>query len=1046
MLSKFFIDRPIFAGVLSIVIIVAGLLTLRNLPVSQYPEIAPPTINVIASYPGASATVLSNTVAQLIEEQINGIPDMLYMSSTCSDDGQYSLTITFDVGTDIDTALVKVQNRVGQAEALLPEEVQRQGLVTKEQSTNILLFTALTSDQPEYDALYLGNYALLRIRDELMRISGVGDVQVFGASQYAMRVWLDPNQLDARGLATSDVVNAIRDQNVQVAAGSIGQAPNPSNQDFQLSLNVKGRLEEVEQFENIVIRSEPGGRDLHLGDVARVELGSSSYDVSAQMDGKHCAAIGVFLQPGANALDVGEKVRNRMASLSHDFPDGVSYKIPFDTTTFVQTSIHELVETLFIAIVLVILIILLFLRDWRATLIPAATIPVSLIGTFAVMASLGVSINMLSLFGLVLAIGVVVDDAIVVVENTVRLMDEEGLGRRDAAIKAMEQVTSPVIATSLVLMVVFVPTAFLGGITGELYRQFALTIATATMFSMINALTLSPALSALLLRPTKRGDSEGLFARIWHKLYGGGERFYLGTVRAMIRFSLASMLFFAVIASGSFWAINKLPGGFVPNEDLGWAIMGIQLPDAASQDRMLKVVDMVNERMAKIDGIESWVAVPGFSLLDNSTASNAATVWIVFDDWKDRKTPDKTGPALVGQVTQAISDIQEAMIFAITPPPIFGLGNSGGFQMQIKSKTGNVAELEQMSWAVAMAANQSGKLSNVFTTIRSGVPQLKVEVDRGHARMVQANLPDIYQTLQTQFGSAYVNNFNKFGRTYQVRVMADSPYRSSPEDIRRLKVRNANGEMIALDTLVEVHESVGPKLIPRYNQYASAAIMGETLPGFSSGEGLSLMEKLADSTLPKDMTYEWTGMSYQEKANQGNTLIFALAVLLVYLVLCAQYESWTLPITVILAVPLSLLGTAAAVWARNFDVNVYTQIGIILLIALACKTAILISEFAKAERDNGVPIREAAQEAARLRFRPILMTALTFVLGVFPLVIASGAGAGSRQALGTAVCFGMVSATVLLVAFVPVFFVVIQGGSESAINTMRRWRGKPPVY
>ncbi len=1045
MLSKFFIDRPIFAGVLSIVIIVAGLLTLRGLPVAQYPEIAPPTINVLATYPGASASVLSNTVAQLIEEQINGIEDMLYMSSTCSDNGQYSLTITFDVGTDIDTALVKVQNRVGQAEALLPEEVQRQGLVTKEQSTNILLFTALTSDKVEYDALYLGNYALLRIRDELMRIPGIGDVQVFGAAQYAMRVWLDPNKLDARGLTTNEVIDAIRDQNVQVAAGQIGQAPAPAKQNFQLSLNVKGRLDEVEEFENIVIRSLPGGRNLRLKDVARIELGSSSYDLSAQMDGKQCAAIGVFLQSGANALETGDKVRARMAELSHDFPAGVAYKIPFDTTTFVETSIHELVETLFIAVVLVILIILLFLRDWRATLIPAATIPVSLIGTFAVMASLGVSINMLSLFGLVLAIGVVVDDAIVVVENVVRIMDEEGLPRKEASIKAMEQVTSPVIATSLVLMVVFVPTAFLGGITGELYRQFALTIATATMFSMINALTLSPALSALLLRPTKRGGSEGWFARLWFRFYGGGERFYLGTVRAMIRHRMVSMLLFGLIAGASFWAINRLPGGFVPNEDLGWAIMAIQLPDAASQDRMLEVVDLVNERMAKIEGIESYVAIPGFSLLDNSTASNAATVWIVFDDWKDRKGPDMTGPALVGKIGAAISDIQEAMIFAITPPPIFGLGNSGGFQMQIKSKSGDIAELEQMSWAVAMAANQSGKLSNVFTTIRSGVPQLNVEVDREHAQMVDTRLPDIYQTLQTHFGSVYVNNINKFGRTYQVRVMADSPYRASPDDIRRLKVRNGQGEMVALDSLLEIEETVGPQLIPRYNQYASSAIMGETLPGFSSGEGLELMERIADETLPKHMTYEWTGMSYQEKSNQGNTLIFALAVLLVYLVLCAQYESWTLPITVILAVPLSLLGTAAGVWAQNFDVNVYTQIGIILLIALACKTAILISEFAKAERDAGVNLRDAAQEAARLRFRPILMTALTFVLGVFPLVIASGAGAASRQALGTAVCFGMISATVLLVVFVPVFFVVVQGGSEWVTNAARRWRGKPPI-
>ena len=1030
MFSRFFINRPIFAAVVSIVIIIAGLVTLQSLPVAQYPEISPPTISVSTNYPGANAQVLSDTVAQPLEEQVNGVEGMLYMSSTCSNNGDYSLTVTFEVGTDLDMAQVLVQNRVSQATALLPQAVQRMGVTTAKQSTNILLFVSLTSPNNQFDSLYLSNYASLRIKDELSRIEGVGSVSIYGSSDYSMRIWLDPNKLKSRGLTTTDVLNAINEQNVQVAAGQIGQPPAPQEQDFQYAINVKGRLADAAQFEQIIVKTLPGGAMVRLKDVARVELGAKSYNMSSQANGVPTAAIGIFQQPGANALNVAKKVKSTLKELQKSFPQGLTYEIPFDTTEFVNASIDEVVETLFIAILLVFIVILVFLQDWRATLIPAATIPVSLIGTFAVMAGLGVSINMLSLFGIVLVIGIVVDDAIVVVENATRNMDDMGLNPHDATIRAMNEVTGPIIATTLVLLAVFIPTAFMGGITGTLYSQFSLTIATATVFSALNALTLSPALCAILLRPTS--SHHNVFARAFNWFFDKAQNGYQRTIAVIVRRGILVMILFAAISGAAFWGFEQLPTGFVPTEDQGYALMSIQLPDAASQKRTLEVVETLNQRLKKLEGVRSWVSVPGYSLLDGAVTSNAATIWVVFDSWDERLPKGLDLKAMIGRLWKISADIQEASIFSFSPPAISGLGQAGGFEMKIQDK-GDVGltALEQMTQEIARDANAQSTLSNVYTTFRANTPQLFTDVDRTQTKSLGIPLSDVFDTLKANLGSSYVNDFNVFGRSYQVRVQADAKFRAQVEDIKKLEVRNNNGDMIPLGSVVSVHKTLGPQLITRYNLYPTATLNGQGAAGVSSGQAMALMEGVAEAKLPASMGYAWSGMSYQEKiASASTALIFGLAIIFVYLVLCAQYESWSLPLVIILAVPLALLGTVIAVFMRGMDVNVYTQIGIVLLIALACKTAILIAEFAKEGRDAGQGIMEAAMEASKLRFRPILMTAFAFILGVFPLVIATGAGAASRQALGTAVFAGMISATFLMIFFVPVFYVVIQGMSE----------------
>lgn len=1026
MFSRFFIQRPIFAAMISIVIVMAGMLTLRTLPVAQYPEIAPPSVQVRTVYPGANASILASTVAQPIEEQVNGVENMLYMSSTSTNNGEYILDITFEVGTDMDMAQVQVQNRIGQVESQLPQEVQRIGITVEKRSTAILMFASLTSDNPNHDDLFLSNYITLRISDQITRLEGVGSTWTFGAGDYSMRIWLNPEMMQARGLTTSDVIAAISEQNVQVAAGQVGQPPGDQGRSFQYAINVQGRLSELDEFEQIILKHQENGRVVRLSDIARVELGAKTYDMASQVNGKDAAAIAIFLKPGANALATAERVKDRMAELAEDFPTGLNYDIPFDTTTFVQASIDEVEETLYLAVALVTLVILVFLQNWRAAVIPIVTIPVSLIGTFAVMSLLGVSINMLSLFGIVLAIGIVVDDAIVVVENAMRNIDESGLNPKDATILAMKEVTGPIIATTVVLLAVFVPTAFVGGITGQLYRQFALTIATATVFSAISALTLSPALSAIILRPSTK--KLNIFARGFNRLFGGLQKMYGVMVSAFIRRLSVVVILFAVLSAGTFWGFDRLPKGFVPTEDQGWAMVIIQLPDGATLARTRAVVDTLNERLEQMPGIKDYVSAPGFSVMDNATAPNSAVVWTVFDSWQEREPVGLSLEVMVGQLWGAVADIQEAMIFAFPPPPIFGLGQAGGFEMMIQDRTNQgLVALQNETFTMMMAANNHDKLQRVFSTFRANVPQLQAEVDRTKAKSLGLPLTDIYQTLQANLGSLYVNDFNKFGRTYQVRVQADSEFRSEVDDIARLEVRNGNGEMVPLGAVVDVHDTLGPQVINRYNMYPAALLNGNGVPGVSSGQAMEHMEQLAEGNLPAGMGYEWTGMSFQEKAAQGQTLVILIfAVLFVYLVLCAQYESWSLPLSIILSVPLAVLGTVAAVAVRAMDINVYTQIGLVLLIALACKTAILITEFAKTSHDEGLSIYDAALKAAMLRFRPILMTAFTFIMGVFPLVVATGAGAGSRQALGTAVFAGMISATLLLIFFVPAFYALVE--------------------
>ncbi len=1032
MFSKFFIKRPIFAGVISIVIVIAGLVTLKSLPVAQYPEIAPPTIQVSAVYPGANAETISLTVAQPIEGEVNGVENMLYMSSNSSNSGEYSLSVTFQVGTDMDVAQNLVQNRVSQALSSLPEEVQRQGVTTAKRSSNILLLASLTSDNPMQDDLFLSNYATLNIKDELSRIKGVGGITVFGAGDYSMRIWLYPDKLKARGLTSTDIVSAIREQNTQVAAGQIGQEPSPVDQNFQFTVNMRGKLNTTEEFENIIVKTTPDGGMIRVRDVARVELGSQSYNVSSQLNGQPSAAMAVFLQPEANALEVAESVKERIDELSKKFPQGMKADIPFDTTTFVKSSINEVVETLFISVILVFLTILLFLEDWRATLIPTIAIPVSLIGTFAVMAALGVSINTLSLFGLVLAIGIVVDDAIIVVENAVRNIDENGLEPREAAIKAMEEITGPVVATTLVLLSVFIPTAFLGGITGQLYRQFALTIATATIFSSINALTLSPALCAIFLRPKNPNKKHNIFTRGFNSIFGKTQKGYAKVLTSLVRRGAVMILAFIIITLGVFWKYDSLPKGFVPKEDAGYAMINVQLPDAASLTRTKTVVNKISERLEKVEGIENKIAISGYSIMDGAAASNNAAFWIVFKSWEERKKAGLDMENIIGEISKSVGDIQEARILVFTPPPIRGLGNAGGFQMQIQDRaSAGSANLEKAVQNIVMNANSQSKLTRVYSTYRANVPQLLTVLDRTQAKTLKIPLSNIFNTLQGNLGSTYVNDFNQFGRNYQVRAQADANYRATAEDIKKLEVRNENGEMIPMGTVLSVEEAVGPQIITRYNMYPSATISGQGAGFTSSGEAMQIMEDLAKENLPSSMGFEWTGMSYQEKAAEGNIVfIFGLAVLFVYLVLCAQYESWTLPLTIVLTVPLAVLGTVVALSIRQMDINVYTQLGIVLLIAMTCKTAILISEFAKEESNSGMSLTESALEASRLRFRPILMTAFTFILGVLPLTYATGAGAESRQSLGTATAGGMLSATLLLIFFVPVFYIKIMGISE----------------
>ena len=1031
MISRFFIARPIFATVLSLLIIVAGGTALRGLPIAAYPNLSPPTISVSAVYPGADAETIASTVAAPIEQEVNGVEGMLYMKSTCSGDGTYSLSITFQTGTDLDIASIQVQNRVAVSEPSLPEEVRRLGIKTEKRNPDFAQAVSVTSPDGRYDDVFLSNFATLRLRDQLQRVHGVGGISVFGAADYAMRVWLDPEKLQARGLGASDVLNAIREQNVQVAAGTIGQPPTPSGTAFQYAVTARGRLLDAEEFGDITIRRTEDGRVLRLRDVARVELGARNYVMESSVDQKPAAVLVAFQLPGANLISISDGIRDLIEELRPTFPEGVEVAITYDAADQVRASIAEIVTTLFIAAGLVILTVLVFLQDLRATIIPAVTIPVSLIGAFAVMSLLGFSLNTLTLFGLVLAIGIVVDDAIVVVENVARNLGEEGVTPRQAAEKAMGEVTGPIIATTLVLLAVFVPTSFMGGLTGVMYNQFGLTIAAATVFSSINALTLSPALCAVLMRrPTGR---KNIVFRGFEAVISGATRSYTGVVTRIVRKALIGGIVFVVLSAAGVFSFLALPTGFVPDEDQGLLMAVVQLPDAASRERTGVVTDRVNQILADTPGIRSFIQIGGFSLIDSVSNPNVASYIITLDPWGERTGRGLHQRAiLAGLQGRLFMGIEDGVAFAFGTPPIPGISLSGGFDMQVQDRAGIGPEaLQAAAFNLAAAAGTQSAVTGVNSSFRATVPRLFVDVDRDKVKQLGLSLTDVFGALQTNLGGSYANDFNIFNRTFQVQVQADAPFRSTPDDILKLRVVGAGGESIPISALATVEQRFGPSMISRYNLYPSASVMGQPAPGYSSGEALELMEDIAGRTLPDSMGFEWTGLAYQEKAASGGVLVvFGLSMLLVFMVLAAQYESWTLPLAVLLAVPLGLLGVAGGAFARGFDNNVYTQIGVVLLIALVSKNAILIVEFAREKRREGLTPAEAAIEAARLRFRPILMTAFSFILGTAPLVVATGAGAGARTSLGTAVFAGLVVATILGVVITPVLYRVVQGTAE----------------
>lgn len=1038
----FFIDRPIFAGVISIVITLVGLIALLTLPIAQYPEIAPPTIQVTTNYPGANAEVVAETVATPIEQQINGVENMLYMSSQSTSDGNMTLSITFKLGTDLNTAQVLVQNRVAIAIPGLPDDVQRIGVTTKKQSPDITMVVHLVSPDGSLDSLFTSNYALLQVRDELARLPGVGDINVFGAREYSMRLWLDPHQLSARGLTAQDVVAAVQEQNVQVAAGIIGAPPVPKGSTaFQYTVSTQGRLTDEEQFRNIVVKTGPTGQVTRVRDVARVELAARDYTVNSQLGGKPATAIGVFQLPGSNALATSDAVRKKMEELKQRFPVGLDYTIVYDPTVSVREAVHEVQKTLFEAIALVVLVVLVFLQTWRAALIPLIAIPVSLIGTFAAMQAFGFSINNISLFGIVLAIGIVVDDAIVVVE-AIEHHIEDGLSPRDAARKAMTEVSGALIAIALVLCSVFVPTAFITGITGTFFRQFALTIAVSTAISALNSLTLSPALAALLLRP--RSAERDLFQRIldgvlgwffkgFNKMFAWSSNAYGTAVGRLTRLAIIVLIVYAGLLGLTGVGFAVVPGGFLPTQDRGYAVAFAQLPDASSLDRTQAVVDKIAKIARETPGVLNTVEFAGFNLFGGNQ-SNTAAVFLPFKEFSGRRSKDQKMPAILAKINQRVrAEIPEAFVAVFPPPPVAGIGNAGGYRLFIQDR-GNAGldELQAQAFAMMVKANQTPGLSNNLTTFRANVPQLWLEVDRVKAKTMNVPLSNIFGTLQTYLGSAYVNDVTLFGRTYRVTAQADSQYRLSPSDIRLLKTRNAAGGIVPLGSVATTTEVSGADKITRYNMFPSADLSGQPAPGTSTGQALAAVERLAKSILPTSFTTEWTEIALQQKlAGNSAIYIFPLCVLFVFLVLAALYESWSLPLAIILIVPMCLFSSIGGVWLRSMENNIFTQIGFVVLVGLACKNAILIVEFAKQIQDrDGKDRFTAAVEACRLRLRPILMTSFAFIFGVLPLVVSSGAGAEMRQALGTAVFFGMLGVTGFGLFLTPVFYVVVMWFKE----------------
>jgi len=1037
MISAFFINRPVLANVLAIVIVLIGGVALATLPIAQYPNIVPPTVQVTTTYPGASAQTVVENVALPIELQVNGVEGMIYMQSYSTDAGTYTLTVTFQIGTDLDFAQVLVQNRVSTALASLPASVQAQGLTVEKKSTSILQIVSLNSPDGRFDSLYLSNYATINLVNELSRLPGVGNVNVLGVGQYSMRVWLDPQKLYTYGLTPAEVSKVIQEQSQPVTAGQVGTPPAPKDQDFQFTVDIQGRLSTPEEFGNIIVKTAQGngGRILRLKDIGRVELGAQTYSQTSKLNGKPNASIAIYQLPEANALDVATRVRAKMAELAKAFPPGLAYDVPFDTTKFVTASINEVFMTLGEAGLLVLIVIVIFLQDWRAMLVPATTIPVTIIGAFAAMAALGFTINTTTMFGIVLAIGIVVDDAIVIVEGVARHI-ERGMTPHDAAIKAMDELFGPVIGITLVLMSVFLPAAFVPGLTGKMFAQFALVIAATAFISAVNAATLKPTQCAMWLRAATPPEQRNFFFRGFNNVYQRVENGYAWLVGSMVRHAGLMVLLALVLAGAGGWGVARLPGAFIPNEDQGYLLIGVQLPDGASLERTGIALNQVSAIAQATPGVEHVVALAGLSVLDsNSALANAGVAYVILKDWGARAgQPGQDLRSIVMHIARETQVLQDGRAFPLVPPAIQGIGNAGGFQMQVEQRDGSFDYIKLQNATdnvISQAATQSA-LSNLVTSFRAGAPHVRVDVDRSKAETLKVSIGEVFTTLSSYLGSAYVNRFNKFGLTLQVYLQAESQYRTKPEDILRLQVRNADGQMVPIGALATLKQASGPPLISLYNLYPSAAIVGAPAEGFSSGEAIDLMDQIANQTLPPGTGYEWTAMSYQENI-VGNQLlyVFGLAILLVYLCLAGQYESWIAPLAVILAVPLALIGPAIALGSVGLANNLYTQIGLMLLIALGAKNAILIVEVARdARKVEGKPIVEAAVEAARTRFRPILMTSFAFILGVVPLVTATGAGANSRISLGLAVFSGMIASTCLAVLFVPSFFTVLQRFEE----------------
>ena len=1031
-MARFFIDRPVFAMVIAIVIVIVGVVAIPGLPVATYPDVVPPVVQITASYRGGNSQDLEKTVAQPIEQTLTGLDGMLYFFSRSSNDGVLTIDVTFELGTDVDLATVKTQNKVGLALPALPPEVQREGVTVKKVSTAFLMAIPLISTDGRYDSLFVNNFVTINLLDKLGSIPGVGDTRLASRQDYGMRIWINPDKMAMLGLTATDINLAVQAQNRQNPAGALGQPPAPNGSDFQYPVNASGRLIDPKQFSDIVVRANPDGSLLRVRDFARVELGALDYKSFSHLDGKPAAVMIIYLAPGANAVETAKRVRAFLTEEKRNFPAGIDYVISYDATNFVGAAIRDVLVTLLLAVGLVIIVVYLFLANWRATLIPLLTVPVAVVGTFALFPFLGFTINMTSMFGLVLAIGIVVDDAIVVVEAVQRHIDN-GMSPHDATVRAMQEVSGPVIAIAFILAAVFIPVAFLGGISGQIYRQFALTIAASVLLSAFNALSLSPALAALILRPKKESRRGlGKFFEKFDQAFEWTTHKYLGGVRFLIRrsaFALLALVAFGVATGGLF---RVLPTGFLPDEDQGVLFVVVRLPDGASLERNLKVTAQVEEMSRKLPGVTAVTTFGGLDFTTSTSNSNVATIIVTLKPWDERKTPDTQLNALLRQANGAFSQVQGAIVFAFGLPPILGLSVAGGFEFMLEDRAGgDVNQLAEVTQGVLDATRQRPQLAGVSSGFRNSVPQYRVVLDNEKAQTLGVPISDVYNALQTYLGGLYVNDFNRFGRTWRVMMQAEGEYRNRPEDIDRFYVRTSSAEMVPLSTLVKVTPMSGPEVIFRYNRFRTAKLSGGPAPGYASGDAVGAMERLGAEVLPQGYAYEWTGTAYQQKLAQGKEgFIFGLAAVLVFLFLAALYESWAIPFAVVLAVPLGLFGALLAIWIRSYAYDIYTQIGIVTLIGLTAKNAILIVEFAKMRREEGLSIREAALEAAHLRLRPILMTSFAFILGVTPLMLASGAGSGARRALGTTVFGGMNAATLLAIFIVPVLYVVIEGFAE----------------